>query len=183
VSAADFLRRIVAALDAAAIPYMVTGSFASTAHGGARATMDHDLVVVPTPEALDHFLASLSPDDYYVDPDVARSALRARGMFNVIDMATSWKADLVVRKARAFSQEELRRRIAGSVLGVACMLTTPEDSILSKLEWAKAASSERQLDDVAGIVATQGDSLDIAYIERWSVDLDVADLWARVRGR
>ena len=126
-------------------------------------------MIDPGIDALDRFLAALSPSEYYVDPEVARTARRARGMFNVIDMASSWKADLVIRKDRPFSHEELRRRLAGEVMGVPCMLATREDVILSKLEWAHAGGSERQLDDVAGIVATQGAAL------------DVADLWARVR--
>jgi hypothetical protein len=107
VSAADFLARLAALLEAAGIPYMVAGSFASTFHGVARATQDLDLVVDPTSAALDAFLASLDPDAYYVDPDTARDALRRRSLFNVIDMATAWKADLIIRKARPFSIEEL----------------------------------------------------------------------------
>jgi hypothetical protein len=181
VSVGDFLSRIVAALDAAVVPYMLTGSFASTLHGVPRSTNDIDLVIDPTPDSLDRFLAMLAADLYYVDADVARDALRFRSMFNVIDMATSWKADLVIRKDRPFSREEIGRRITGEVLGVRCTIATPEDVILSKLEWAHASGSERQLDDVAGVVAAQGDALDVDYIARWAADLGVGDLWARVR--
>ena len=31
-------------------------------------------------------------------------------MFNVIDLATGWKVDLIIRNSRAFSQEEFTRR-------------------------------------------------------------------------
>lgn len=58
---------------------------------------------------------------------------------------------------------------------------TPEDTTLSKLEWARKGGSDRQLDDAAGIVAVQGSALDVAYIERWSAMLRVLDLWQRVR--
>ncbi len=40
---AGLLARMVAELDAARIPFMVTGSFASTAHGLPRTTQDLDL--------------------------------------------------------------------------------------------------------------------------------------------
>lgn len=33
------------------------------------------------------------PDQFYVDPDVARDALRRRSMFNVIEMTSGWKLD------------------------------------------------------------------------------------------
>lgn len=47
MSAADFLARLVALLEAAGIPHMVAGSFASTFHGVARATQDVDVVIDP----------------------------------------------------------------------------------------------------------------------------------------
>jgi len=61
---------------------------------------------------------------------------------------------------------------------------TPEDSILSKLEWAqKSGGSEKQLADVAGVVEIQGPRLDGAYVEHWAQELGLLDLWLRVTGR
>jgi hypothetical protein len=51
-TAGTFLRRIVGLLEAANVPYMLTGSFASTFHGTPRATQDVDLVVAPSPGGL-----------------------------------------------------------------------------------------------------------------------------------
>lgn len=181
MSAGDFLARLTALLDAAGIPYMVAGSFASTFHGVARATQDLDLVVDPSGAALDSFLASLDPDTYYADPDTAREALRLRSQFNVIDMTTGWKADLIIRKARPFSVEELARRQPIELMGTRTFVATAEDSIISKLEWAKQSDSTRQLRDVAGIVAMRGDALDLAYIERWVSALGLETEWARAR--
>ena len=45
--------------------------------------------------------------------------------------------------------------------------------------WARDSGSERQLDDVAGIVAATGDALDRTYIDRWAGELGVADLWLK----
>jgi hypothetical protein len=57
-------------------------------------------------------------------------------------------------------------------------VATAEDTILSKLEWAKkGGGSERQLTDVRGIVDVKGRDLDRAYIERWANDLGVLELW------
>ena len=41
----DIFRRIVGALDRAAIPYMLAGAFASAFHGTPRATQDIDLII------------------------------------------------------------------------------------------------------------------------------------------
>ena len=35
-------------LDSAGIPYMLTGSYASSVHGAPRATQDLDIVIAPT---------------------------------------------------------------------------------------------------------------------------------------
>jgi len=67
VSTQDVLRRIVEALTQAGIPYMFTGSFASSYHGNPRATQDFDIVIAPTPGQL-HVLSEILPQsDYYFD--------------------------------------------------------------------------------------------------------------------
>jgi hypothetical protein len=178
------LRDIIASLEALGVPYMVVGSFASTFHGEPRMTRDLDLVIDPSSEQLEQLLERLDPDRYYVDPDVARDALRRRQMFNVIDMNTAWKVDLVIRKARPFSIEELRRRQPATLLGVDVATASAEDTIIAKLEWAKDSGSDRQLDDVAGILRVRGEgTLDLAYLEHWIEELGLAAQWHRVRAR
>src|SRR5437763_9550117 len=109
--AGAFLARLTTKLAAAGVPHMVVGSFASSFHGVPRSSQDLDLVIDPQVESLRRFLSELPPADYYVDADTAVEAVRRRGQFNVIDMASAWKADLIVRKARPFSVEEMRRRV------------------------------------------------------------------------
>ena len=55
----EFLRTIVGMLDAAGIPHMLAGSMASTFHGEPRMTRNIDLVIDPTPESIERFVASL----------------------------------------------------------------------------------------------------------------------------
>ncbi len=177
---ADPLAVIVAELDQAAIPYMLVGSFASTYHGYPRTTHDIDLVISPTRDQLDRFVRGLDPDRYYVSVEAVDEAWRRRGMFNVIDYESGWKVDLILCKERPFSRAELQRRSRVDLAGLAVWIATPEDTIVAKLEWAKAGESERQIRDVAGILQVSGDRLDRAYIERWVGELGLADLWHRV---
>jgi hypothetical protein len=173
------LERLVRVLDGAGVPFMVAGSFASTAHGLPRTTQDLDLVIdPPSPQALDALVASMSPEEYYVDADAARDALRRRSMFNIVDHASGWKVDFIVRKNRAFSREEFARRTPMSLLDVPVFMATPEDTIVAKLEWSKqSGGSERQRRDIGGIIATVGERLDSAYIWRWVVDLGLTEEW------
>ena len=182
--AGAFLARLTAKLGGAGVPHMVVGSFASSFHGIPRASQDLDLVIDPAPEGLRRFLADLPPTEYYADAGAARDALEHRGQFNVIDMATAWKADLIVRKARPFSVEEMRRRVEGDLLGARVSVASPEDTLISKLEWAKlGGGSELQLRDAGGILQLRGGELDTEYIERWVAELELADLWALVCSR
>lgn len=179
--AESFLARVVGALGASGVPYMLAGSFASSHHGAPRATQDIDIVVDPTFESLDRLLVALKGDDVYFDAEVARAELRRRGQFNVIDGTTAWKVDVIFRKARPFSNEEMSRRVRAVVLGVNVFVASAEDTVLAKLEWAKMGESERQLRDVRALLEARGDSLDRAYIERWLDELGVRELWSRVQ--
>ena len=62
-------------------------------------------------------------------------------------------------------------------------VATAEDTIIAKLDWARAGESERQLRDVLGVLEVHAGELDLSYIERWVRDLDLVDLWERVRAR
>jgi hypothetical protein len=175
------LAGIVAALDAGGIPHMLAGSFASTHHGVPRTTHDIDLVIDPSEPALDRFVRGLDPERFYVSPEAAREAWRRRGQFNVVDLSSGWKIDLILRKERPFSHEEFRRRQPVTLLGTKIFVATAEDTVLAKLEWARLGESERQLRDVVGILEMRGHELDRAYVERWVADLGVEELWQRVQ--
>jgi hypothetical protein len=100
----------------------------------------------------------------------------------VIEATHACKIDLIVRKDRDFSREELGRRQHVDVgFGRPVAMVTPEDAVLSKLEWAKRTDSERQLRDAAGIVE-MNPRLDRRYVARWAEQLGVSDLWRSVSG-
>jgi hypothetical protein len=168
-------------LDRHGIPYMLTGSVAASYHGRPRATHDADIVLDPDSKQLDAFVGELEASGFYVDPDGARAALDQRRQFNAIEMQSACKIDLIIRKDRPFSRMELeRRRRVDLSFASGVAVTTPEDAILSKLEWARdSGDSERQLRDVASILEFNP-GVDRQYIERWASLLDVDALWRRV---
>jgi len=181
LTAADVLPRIIARLNWAEIPHMLVGSFSAAAHGAPRATQDIDLVIDSDEARLRVFLRSLPFAEYYVDEDAAIEALRDRTQFNVIDLATGWKIDLIIRKARPFSVEEFERRQPVELEGVRLAVASAEDTIIAKLEWAHAGGSTRQLEDVASILLVRHGELDLNRIDRWVASLDVAREWAAAR--
>jgi hypothetical protein len=173
----EFLERLVGQLEGHGVAFMITGSIASSFHGEPRATRDVDLVIDCTREQLSTLLESLQRLGWYVDPDAALAALAARTMFNVIDPASGWKADLIVRKARDFSSCEFERRVTARVFGpdsTPVTVSTPEDTILSKLEWSRDARSEQQYRDAVAIAALGGRQIDRDYLRRWAEELGLS---------
>ena len=138
-----------------------------------RTTQDVDLDVDLRQEDIPRLLAAFPEDEYYVSEEAVREAVRRRTQFNIIDFSTGWKADLIVRRARPFSVEELLRRQRVAILGVEVWLATAEDTVLAKLEWAALSDSERQERDVTAILRIRGTNLDWAYMERWADELGV----------
>jgi hypothetical protein len=181
MSVQEVFQRITIALDRAGIAYMLTGSFASAYYGAPRSTQDIDLVIEATPGQMRAFIQGLVSDEYYADLDAALEAHKRRSMFNVIDLATGWKIDLIVRKSRAFSQEEFRRRQLVNLRDLPLYVASAEDVVIAKLEWAKMAQSKRHIDDVAGILRVRWESLDRAYLEKWILALGLETEWNDAR--
>jgi hypothetical protein len=173
----DVFGRVIGILERAGVPYMLTGSFASSYHGVPRATQDIDVVISPTAEQIKALIAALPETDYYVDEEAAMDAQKRQGQFNVIDFATGWKVDLIVRKSRPFSRTEFDRREFVDFQGLKLAIATAEDVLLAKLEWAKIGASERQIVDAAGILRVRAGHLDLEYLHRWVADLGLQDQW------
>ncbi len=170
----DFLRCITGLLEQAGIPYMVAGSVSSSFYGNPRSTRDVDIVIDPDRNGMDSFI-NLLGSQYYVSRPAVVEALESRGMFNIIDTSNGWKVDLILRKTRPFSREEFSRRRPAELMGLPTWIVSPEDSILSKLEWTKGRQSSLQLQDATQVLIVQWEKLDFAYLRRWAKQLDVAD--------
>lgn len=175
----ELLVQVVGALETERIPYMLTGSLASSLYGEPRATNDIDLVIDPSPVALDLLVARLQRSGLYVDLEAARAALGERGQFNALMLDT--KVDLIIRKAGPFATSafERRRRVRGS--DIDADVVSPEDLLLTKLAWAVETGSDRQLRDVEGMFAIT-ENLDLDYIATWASRLGVGDAWRRLTG-
>ena len=179
----ELIQRVVEAAEAAAVPYMLTGSVVSGIHGRARSTHDLDVVIDPpdSGDAVDRLLAGFPDAEFYVSREAAEDAIRRRGMFNAIHHASGWKVDLIVRRNRGFSRAEFQRRQKIDWMGRPRVIATAEDTVIAKLEWHAASGSGRQLEDVAAILAVQGERLDRAYVKLWVAELGLAEPWAAVQ--
>jgi hypothetical protein len=108
-------------------------------------------------------------------------AVRSEGRFNVIDLRTGWKVDLIIRKSRPFSREEFARRAWGDVVGQPRLIATVEDVMIAKMEWSKLGGSARQVEDAARILRTRMNDLDHGYVERWVQEMGLDEQWGEVQ--
>jgi hypothetical protein len=174
LSQQEFINNIVEKLQEVGIDYVICGSMAASFYGVQRSTEDTDIIINPTKQQLIKLIELLG-NAYYVSSEAALDALTQRTMFNIIDIKNAYKADLIIRKQSAFGAEEFRRKRKENLLGKDLYILSPEDSILSKLVWAKQSRSETQYRDVITIFEAQADRLDMKYLNKWAKILDVED--------
>lgn len=175
----DVLRIVTERLEVAGIPYMLTGSMAANYYAVPRMTRDIDLVVELSAGDAERVCALFEPD-FYVDRGAARDAVAERGTFNLIHVDLVVKVDFLVRKDSEYRREEFRRRRRMTVDDLHLFVVTPEDLILSKLDWARDTRSEVQLADVRNLLG--GAELDRAYLTRWVTHLGLDELYREVSG-
>lgn len=173
------LGHVVGALEVAAVEYAVVGSVASSFHGEPRMTRDIDVVARLSRANVSAFLECFPEDAFYLDRDTVRDSLRTRFPFNIIDLETMWKADIILPRD-AYATELLSRRRLVELAGVVACVASAEDTLVAKLRWSRLASSELQLRDAAGVLRVTGPTLDreliAGLVERFALEAE----WARV---
>jgi hypothetical protein len=174
----EVLKEVARRLERAAIPYMITGSIATNFYTVPRMTRDIDIVVELFERDIRRFIP-LFENDYYLEPQTVREAVMRKGMFNLIHDEYIIKIDFVVRKDTPYRRREFSRRKTVTVDDQDLFIVSPEDLILSKLEWAKDSRSEVQLNDVRNLL-TYVKGLNRSYLTRWARALGVESLYREV---
>ncbi len=173
---------IVTALEQLGVAYYIGGSVVSSIYGIPRATFDVDLIADLRPEQVRPFFKQLEAD-YYIDEEMIRDAIKHHSSFNVMYLASMLKIDVFLPKLRPFDQEEYRRAQPETLIqgARAFYVSSPEDTVLHKLEWYRKGNeiSDRQWNDVLGVLKVQGRALDIIYLRQWAIQLGVTDLLDR----
>ena len=178
----ELLRRVVQVLDEHRIQYMITGSIASSLHGEPRSTQNIDIVVAIDRSAAKELRQAFPPSEFYLDEGAILHAIKARSMFNLIDVKEGDKVDFWILTDVAFDRSRFLRRCAEEVIDLEVKVSSPEDTILAKLRWAKlSGGSKKQFTDALRVFEVQFEKLDMNYLERWVKELEISDLWERLK--
>ena len=135
------------------------------------------------PEHLEPFVLALQ-DEFYIDEEMIAESIQHNSSFNIIHRETMFKVDVFIPRPRPFLQAQLsraQRQTFSFETEISAKFASPEDTILSKLEWYRMGSevSDRQWRDIIGVLKTQAGELDLDYLRKWAVELHVGDLLER----
>jgi hypothetical protein len=180
----ELLKKVINTLNELGIDYMLTGSVVSSLQGVPRATHDVDILVHIPLFLVSDLAAAFPMPRYFLQERSILEALERVGMFNLIDVEQGDKVDFWVLSNIAFDQSRFSRRYSVVYQGLDLMVSTPEDTILAKLSWAKlAGGSEKQMLDVLRVYEVQAHHLDLAYVEAWVNELDLQTYWREIKAR
>jgi hypothetical protein len=180
---AGFLRLVIEALNAARVEYLIGGAIAEWAWGEPRATQDLDLVIKIPIKSINKLSKELGKRDMLVPAEIILDAVvedRADIPINAIHMHSGLKADLYpVREGDELRQSAFQRRQQvdyGPPIG-RVYIHSPEDLILYKLIYFGLSQQSKHSRDIAAILKSKKDDLDMDYIEQWASRLGLISIW------
>jgi len=181
MSQQELLKKVIQALDQVGIQYMITGSLASSLQGEPRSTHDIDMVIAIQESKVHKLVEIFPPSNFYLDEDSVLDAINRQSMFNLVDINVGDKVDFWILTEEPFDQSRFSRKISEEFMGLKMQVSTPEDTILAKLRWAKlSGGSEKQFADALRVYEVQYGKLNIDYLKHWVKKLDVESLWKRL---
>ena len=157
--------------------YHLTGGVVAAHYGEARNTQDVDIVVEMDVCNDRKSLFQELKKEFYIDQGAFDEAIRMKSMFQVLDMETMLRADIYTNSVLPCRFERIV--MAEIVDGVPLPISSPEDSILSKLHWIKLGSN-RSRKDVIAMLRVQ-ENLDNDYLETTAEQLGVKPILDELR--
>jgi len=181
----EIMERLADVLDSLGIAYTIGGSLASSLYGPVRFTQDADVTIQPFAHVADQFY-NVVKEEFYISEQAMHQALSSSGCFNIIHLRTGFKVDLFVQGPSELEQRLLARSKKLRLSDASrkeLFVVSPEDIVLLKLRWFRESdcTSQRQWNDILGVLAMQGKSLDFEYLMDSARKLGLEELLNRAK--
>jgi hypothetical protein len=155
--------KVVDALTAIEIPYMLVGSFSSNYYGIPRSTKDVDFVIELGAKRIAD-LRSYLQDDFSFDPQMAFETFTGTTKNVVQAKGTEFEVELFHLSKDPHDRQRFARRQCVRLFDRNIFLPTVEDVIVTKLRWLRP----KDRDDLMNVIAVQDAALDWGYIYQWA---------------
>jgi len=178
----ELLKKVVQFLDETNTEYMLTGSIVSSFQGEPRSTHDIDMIIQLSLENVDRLIRYFPAPEYYIDKETTIKNIQTSQLFKLLNTSTGDKIDFYPLPNNEYEITRFRRKIQEEFNDLKVWITTPEDTILSKLRWCKLSNgSEKQFKDALHVYELQKDILDFSYITLWANTLALTDLFEKLK--
>lgn len=166
-------------LTAAGIAHVIGGSVASSVWGEPRQTNDADFEIWLDESNVESFLGACS-EPYHVSEAEVTAELASHEVHRVVQVMhaeEAFKIDCFI-VSDAFSQSGLERVRRVDLGDCKLPVAAAEYILLRKLAWFELGRrvSDRQWNDIRGLVQVQRDELDVEWLRRWAGVLGVEEL-------
>jgi len=171
---------VMDALNAAGVPYMLVGSFASNFYGIPRATQDADFLVQLEGKDLSRICTALGPQ-FRFDPQSSCELVTGTTRYVLELVHSPFRLEFFLLGNDLHDQQRFRRRKAVRILGQQTFVSTAEDMVITKLRWLHHAGRAKDLDDVRNVIALQGPRMDWDYVNLWCGRQQTRELLDEIR--
>ena len=163
--------------------YIVSGSVASILYGEPRFTNDLDVVVFLRHDDIPRLAEAFQSPEFYFPPAEFISAEIARplkGQFNVIHVATGFKADFYTTGRDDLNAWAFRHARKMDFKGEPITVAPPECVIVRKLEFYREGGSDKHPRDIRSMLKVSGEQIDLAALDEWIRARGVEAEWKKV---
>jgi hypothetical protein len=176
----DLVRRLVAALDAAAIDYVLVGSLASNFYGVSRSTQDADIVVSCSGARIGELLKTLG-EEFERDPQLAFETVTGTSKTLLRVKRTGFQIEVFFLSDDEHDRERFARRRKVSIFDCDAYVLTVEDVLITKLRWLLLAGRSKDEADIRAVLKVQQHRVDWPYVESWADRHGTRELLERLR--
>lgn len=182
----DFTKLLIEAAEAVGAVYMLGGALAVMAYAEGRATQDVDIVLnLPLEKATD-FSKQLEKRDILIPAEIILERYEQSEIdlpLSGVHLHSGQRADIyLLQPGDQLREEALARRrpvYLGAPLGNV-YVHAPEDLILYKLRFFAISEQDKHVRDIAAILLSQGEMLNLTYIQGWVGKLGLGNYWQRI---
>jgi hypothetical protein len=155
---------------------MMVGGLAANYHGMPRPTFDIDLMVKLDGKVPSLIIQMMRKLGFNLSPEDGEQTLRIGNRIMVASASHPYRVDLWLVRT-AYDQVAFDRKRKARLLGETIWVSSPEDTVLSKLGGNRA----KDIEDASSIIAVQKSRLDWNYLHHWSKLLNVEDKLERLK--